>query len=364
MKQLYAIPLFETGAIASTALVVPLIASGFASLFEIGIIGAAYGLANFVSYFLFGRLSDTKGRRRPFIIAGLACASCAALLHVFMHDVASAILFRALLGFSVGIYYFPMIAYIAAAQSYKKKMGVFLGLGSLGWSLGTFLSGASGAGQFSFIISCVLFAIGFLISLSLPPIRHKELHVPRFPAKLIRKNLGVYLSFLVRHSGAQSVWIIFPLFLLSIGASPFFIGVIYALNTFGQFFIMNWLGAKLEGRDERRFMEIGYILSACVFILYFFAQNPYQILPIQLILATGWSFVWLGSMINLSSRNEEKATSTGILGSMNGLAQAIGPFLGGAIAQLLGFHAVFVFAAIMCLLPLVISRKFSLSMHA
>jgi len=357
MKQPHLIPIFETGAVASTSLMIPLLASGFASLFEIGLIGADYGLANFISYFLFGRLSDMKGTRRPFIKAGLLVAALAAFLHIYIDSTFSAIIIRAMLGFAVGIYYFPLVAYISAFADYRKRLGGFAGAGALGWSLGTFMAGVLSSAHNAFLAAALLFALGFIVTFTLPTSKQKGLVIPRFPRNIIRKNFRIYAAFLLRHSGAHSVWIIFPLFLQEIGASIFLIGVIYALNTLGQFFIMNWLGRYLQNRNETRFIQTGYILSAGVFVLYYFATNPYQILPVQLVLAAGWSFIWLGSVIHLSSKNEEKATSTGILGSMSGLAQAIGPFLGGAISQAFGFHAVFIFAAAMCLIPFLISRR-------
>ncbi|MBI4173640.1 MAG: MFS transporter [Candidatus Aenigmarchaeota archaeon] len=356
MRALYLLPLLETSAVAATALMVPLLASNFASLFEIGTIGAAYGLANFISYFYFGRRSDNLGRRRPFIKAGLAASAVAALLHLAMHDVASALLARAALGFAVGIYYFPLVAYLGAMQGFKQKLGAFMGASALGWSLGTLLAGLLG-GASAFLAASLLFAAGLALSFALPAVRYKGLAIPRFPRAIIRKNARIYLAFLLRHSGAHAVWIIFPLFLQQLGASMLLIGVIYALNTLGQFFVMNWLGRFLEQRDETRFIQLGYVLSGSVFLLYYIAPNPYFILPVQLILATGWSFVWLGSIIQLSAHNAEQATSTGILGSMSGLAQAFGPLLGGAVAQLYGFHAVFLLAAALCLLPFAISRK-------
>lgn len=357
MRQIYLIPVFETSAIAATSIMIPLLASSFASLFEIGLIGTAYGLANFVSYFLFGRLSDVTGRRRPFIKAGLAASCLIALLHLYISSTPSAILIRALMGFAVGIYYFPLVAYISSFSDYRKRLGGFMGSAALGWSLGTFTAGAIGSAGSSFMAAALLFGFGAIISATLPGSRQKTVHVPRFPRDIIAKNFRVYISFLLRHSGAHAVWIVFPIFLMNMGASLFLIGVIYALNTLGQFFIMNWLGRHLEGRNETRFIQAGYIISASVFVFYYFASDPYQILPVQLVLATGWSFVWLGSIVQLSSRNKEKATSTGILGSMSGLSQAIGPLIGGSIAQAFGFDAVFAFAAAMCLLPFLISRR-------
>ena len=103
-----------------------------ASRFQIGLIVSAWGTAYFVSSFIFGRLSDRRGRL-VFIRLGLGLAVAAYLLQIVARDPVPLLAVRALVGFCLGVSSAAMMAYVYEAEG---QVGRFASYGSLGWLCG------------------------------------------------------------------------------------------------------------------------------------------------------------------------------------------------------------------------------------
>ena len=88
---------FQHSGIAITFVFMPIIASGVAdTVFEIGIIVAAFAFAQILSEIYFGRISDKKGKRLLFIKIGFILCAITFGLHYFADN--SLYLFLARLG--------------------------------------------------------------------------------------------------------------------------------------------------------------------------------------------------------------------------------------------------------------------------
>ncbi len=339
------IQLLINAAISSSMLFIPNLATSLgASKTEVGIIGAVYGFALFISAYIFGQIADVYNRR-TLLKAGFFAAAISFFLQIFAGDVYTLSLARGIAGLSAGI--FPA-AFITYVYSMKKKVGGFISLGSLGWAAGNFLAGILAVYREIFALSSLLFAIAFFLSTRLPEVGNEGIKIHFFSSKPIKQNLHVYLSFLSRHTGAWAVWIVFPLYLVDLGASLFWIGIIYALNPLIQFLIMR----KLDRFRSTTLIKAGFILSILTFISFTLARDFYQIIPAQFLLASSWSCIYVGSASYLLDRSAEKATSIGILESTINLSSIIGPLLGGIIWELYGYAAVMYFAAILSLIGL------------
>jgi len=144
------------------------------------------------------------------------------------------------------------------------------------------------------------------------------------------KNLNVYLPFLIRHSAAQAIWAIFPIYLIGLGASKLWIGIIYGVNPLTQFIFM----LLLDRFESSRLIALGLIASAVTFFGYAISPNWQVILFFQILLGFSWANLYLGSIKHLLKNNVERATATGVLSSVIGLAGIFGPLIGGAISFL------------------------------
>ncbi len=337
------IQLFTYAAVVLGIVFIPLLAVDVgASYFEVGLIVAAYNLTLFLSSYTFGRASDIYGRRL-LLRLGLLISAFSFFLQIFADSILSLMLLRALVGFCIGIYPPVLTAYV---YERKKSLGKFSAYGSLGWALGSFLAGVIALYDQIFIAGSGMLFLAFLVSLRLPDTRTKRVYVPLFPTRLIWENLLLYLPFLLRHTGALAVWAIFPLFLMNLGADRFWIGIIYSINSLTQFFIMR----KLDRFDGVSLFRAGIVLSALAFFSFGVVQNYYQTIPIQIVIGVSWSCIYVGSLLFLTGRNMERATSIGILNSIMAFSGILGPIFGGIISEFLGLRGVMFFAALLTLI--------------
>ena len=341
-----AIQFFSTAGVFASILLIPNLARDEfgATNVEIGFIVAFYSLALFISAYIFGRASDVHGRRM-ILRVGLLLSVISLSLQILAFDTLSLIIARVLVGFCAGMFPSALLVYVFDA---KGKIGRFSAFGSLGFGFGVLVAGFIGDFDLIFLASSLLMAVAFLISLVLP--FGKEVHqkVPLFPLEIMKKNFPIYAAVIIRHTGANMVWVTFPIFLEDIGAEPFFIGVIYATNAVVQFTAMQ----LIERFQAKYLMAAGLILSTTVFILFTRINLFWEILPLQVVLATAWACIYIGSLNYILVRNPEKGTSAGLLQSSISISAIMGAMVGGVISYAYGYHGAMFVAATMATIAL------------
>lgn len=320
----------------------------------IGLIAGAFAAAGFVSSYTFGRASDVRGRR-GILIGGLLLSGFATLLQIvslFFDDMKVFAAVRIMIGFASGVFPAALLAY--AYDNTSGKMGKFSAWGAGGWGAGNLGLGLlfwvyHGAYyQVSYLISALAIFLSFLIALRLPFTREVKMDVPLFPKALIKRNASVYSAMLIRHTGANMIWVTYPLFLSSIHADMGWIGVIYAVNAFGQFFVMS----VLDKYDPAMLVAIGLASSAVTFYAFLMVGSFWEILPAQILLAAAWGCLYVGSLRYVMDRNKEKATATGVLSSTMSISGIIGPVLGGVAVTVVDFKGTILVAMAMSVIAL------------
>lgn len=360
----YSIQFLYSAALSAAAIFTPIYAKQLgASDLVIGYIGMVYGVSIFASGIYFGRLADIQGRRR-FMIIGLSLSSVLASLQLFATDPFVLMLTRFALGFAAGMFPPALVAY---AHDEGKLMGKFAAFGSLGFGTGnllvafcalaTWLYGALLLHERLYFTSAVILAAAFSVALLLPPVPRTKVAVPPFPLGVIKRNRDVYLSFLIRHTGANAVWVIFPLFVLDLspraadgGPDYTWLGIIYAANALTQGLIMQFIDAY----DGRKLVVAGEAFTVVTFIGFYFAANHIDLLLWSFLLAASWSCLYVGSLKTILERSPEKATASGLLTSTTSLAAIIGPLIGGFVSNFFGgYRSTILVAAVMTLVALV-----------
>ena len=321
-----------------------------ATYFEIGLISAIFGATSFISSFIFGKVADIH-RLRSVVILGMAVSAIAFFLQIFAYDPLSLAITRGLAGFSVGMYPAALIAYV---HYQKRSIGKFSSFGALGWMAGYLLAGLIGNIIYLFALSSLFYCFALVSALRMDDIEKPRIHVAYFSIDTFTSNIGAYLSFFMRHSGAIAVWTVFPLYLASLGANTFWIGMIYAINPAVQFLVMR----RLDGFSNERLIIWGYLLSAFAFASYAIVPNYLLIIPGMIVVAGSWSFLYVGSNQLLVERNIDKATAAGLLNSMIGGAGIAGALMGGILLQFYSFTAVFMGASGLSLLSFAIFKVF------
>jgi len=382
---LRALNLFESAGIGATSTFMPLFAVSLTnSYIMVGAIVAGYSLTQALSYAYFGKLSDRMPDRVFLIRLGFLLCSAAFFAHLLAFDGLSLFGIRLLAGVATGIYVGSLL--VKSYEGDNKEKFVLAGIvsfGSLGWFVGTLGAGIleqlmNSDVRAVFALSGSMFLAGFIVSLRLKTSKtdvadlvkvRSNLSLPRLVEKtgsssqsvastiqLLRKNKIVYSSFFLRHLGASAVWSIFPIFLAhELGTSNLWIGTIYAINAVIQFIFMNRFGSLMQSNYYKS-IQLGAILSALVFIAYFFSQSYLHILPVQIILGVSWSFLYVGSLFYLLDKNKEKATSSALLESTISVSAIAGPLIGGVIAEMMGIRNVLLFAFLVNLVAFALSK--------
>jgi MFS family permease len=341
------ISFFSSIALQASGIFLPLFATDIgASKLEIGVVGGAFGGAYLVSSLVFGRQSDMRGRL-PFIRTGLGLTILAYAAQLLITSPGLLIADRALMGFSIAMSDAALMAYNFESSG---RTGRFVSLAACGWLVGGLISIFYHDYRGLFLLSAISCTVAFAISWTLAKeqVRHTRPAITR----TLTKNLRVYLPFLMRNIGGNMVWFILPLFLVSLGANMSWIAILQCVNTGTQFVVMMFLD-----RMKASFLFMaGMLMSGLVFVGYALARSYLHVIPVQVVLAFSWSFLYVGALLLLFRDSDEKATSASVLLSSGSLSQAVGPFIGGFVVQLWGYQPLMYVAAGFCAVGVGIAR--------
>ncbi len=327
---------------------IPLLAEEMGATYtQVGIIMSVYGVCLFVSSYIFSKAADAWNIKK-LLLLGLACSALAYFLQIFAYDPMSLALLRGLLGICVGMY---PAAFILHIYGLKRSIGKFSSFGALGWAFGFLGAGLIEDFDLIFLVSSLMVFFSFLIAVRMPEVQLDKIKVNYFSFSTIKNNWSIYFAFFLRHTGAVGCWTIFPLYLVSVGADIFWIGLLFTINPLVQFFIMR----RLDGRNMEHIVQTGYLLSILAFMSMVPATIYYHIIPSMFLVAVSWSFLLVGSTELLLIRNKDKGASAGYINSVISLSMITGALLGGTLSDMFGFTAVFIVAAGLSLVSLEIS---------
>ena len=326
----------------------------------IGFIGAAYGLASFASNTVFGRAGD-RVDRRTLLLMGFAAGALGGLLQYAARTPETLLAGRFAFGIAMGMIPPTLAAYV---YDVKRPLGKFTSFNALGWLFASLIvivaSGAAsrdspgflsrrlhdagGPVPLLFLTAAAFCVLAFLFALRLQPMR-LGLKVALFPREIIARNLHVYLSIFVRHLGAASIWIIYPLYIVELGGDLALVGWVHVVNMVAQVLVYRNVESLRRLGTAPSLIAIGLVLSALTFASFAFVENAYQLLPLQAPLGVSFACLWLGSMKEVLEHNVERATATGLLNASMNLSSVAGPLLGGVIAFYVGFRGTMFFAS-------------------
>ena len=312
-----------------------------ASDFEIGMVGASYGIAFLFSSLFSGWKSDRLGRLL-FVRWGLLISSASFAIQLLANSVMVLIIVRAIVGFALGI---AVAAIITYAFESGANMGKYSSYGSLGWIFGAVASALVGDIKLLFCLSFLFCLAAFFISLAFKNVPSHQFSKSPNLWHVLRRDYRIYLAVFLRHIGASAVWVIFPLYLISIGLDNFWIGLLWGINFATQFVVMR----QLERFSEFKTFFYGQLLSLFVFTAYIFISGRFYLVLAQALMGVAWSCLYVGALLIVLRSGNEKGTAGGIFQSTLNLCNAVGPLLGGLIAQEWGYRGVMFFAAALCL---------------
>ncbi len=348
---------FQHSGIAITFVFMPIIASSVAkSVFEIGIIVAAFAFAQILSETYFGRMSDRKAKRLLFIRVGFILCAATFGLHYFADNATYLIIARLGAGIASGIMIPPMLAYAYEAGKGKSKVASVISFHALGWLAGIVAAGIANDEKMIFVVSSCFFIIGFIISLKLPKIQTEKIVGKGVIKRIIVKNKFLFSSLLIRHVGAAAAWTILPIMLMEyFGAELYQVSIVYVANTLTAFLVMNLMSKKIQIQNITKF-KIGIGMTVLVFVGLSLITDWWMAMPFMAIVGCSWAFLFIGGNFHLMENNP-RSTSTAIFSSTLAISTVIGPVIAGSIAYYADYTAVMVFAVIATLSAFIISSK-------
>jgi len=331
------------GAVQSSAIFIPLLGASLGgSDMQIGLLGASYGAAFLLASLYSGQKSDQRGKLF-FIRLGLLMCTAAFATQLLSLNLIALAAARAFVGLSLGVTAAAVVAY---AFESGLDMGKFSSFSSLGW-----IGGAAAATLITdihrlFLVSSMFCAAAFAMSIFLPRPQSEITipggHKPNL-GEVLKRGRTIYFAVFLRHLGATSVFIILPLYLASLGVSKSWIAALWGINFVVQFFVMR----VLERFEPARVFAWGQVLSICVFVGYGLVQSLIPLIFIQVVLGGAWACLYVGALLLVLQASPERGTASGVFQATLNLCNAIGPVLGGLIAQQWGYRGVMFFAAAM-----------------
>lgn len=348
---------FQNAGISILFVFMPIIAKGLTdSVFEIGLVVASFSFAQILSEIFFGRHSDKKGTRLQFIRIGFVGCAVTFGLHYFADDITLLFLARIAAGISSGIMIPALVAYAYESNNEKKKVATVMSFQALGWLAGIVAAGILSDIKMIFLASSGLFIVGFLVSTRLPNIVSEKELEPGTTKKIIVKNKFLFLSLLLRHIGAASVWTILPIMLMErLGAEFYQISIVYIANTLAAFIVMNLMATKIKLSNVTKF-KIGIGVTTFVFVGLSVISDWWMAMPFMALVGATWAFLYIGGNIHLMENNP-RSTSTGIFSSTLSISTVVGPVIGGAIAFAFDYVFVMYFAIAIILCAFVVSLR-------
>jgi predicted MFS family arabinose efflux permease len=220
-------------------------------------------------------------------------------------------------------------------------VGKFISYGALGWICASLFAAFLKSYEALFVVSAVSSALALGLAFLLHEKPGTRIRVAIFPFRLIWTNRQVYVPFMIRQIGAHMTWAIWPLFLTGLGADKFWIAIITMMNTGMQFF----MSRLVERIKSGYLLQIGMGGSVLVFLAYGLTSNYLFLIPVQVLLAFSFCALFVGGLNMLLRDNDERGTVTGLMYSTAFLANAVGPFLGGLVAQTWSYEGVMFTAA-------------------
>lgn len=348
---------FQHAGVSIVYIFMPILAQGLTtSIFEVGITVASFFLAQILSSMYFGRVSDASGKRLVFIRAGFVVCAIMFGLHYIADSSLYLLLVRLGAGIASGMMIPAMLAYTYESGKDNARVASIISFHALGWLAGIVAAGIVNNEKTIFIISAAFFFVGLVLTTKLPnKVSTKEAGATR---NVISKNRYLFLSLLLRHTGATAVWTILPLVLTeTFGAKLYEVSIVYVANTATAFVLMNLMGTKIHMQNVTKF-KLGIGLTVFVFVGMIIMADWWMAIPFMALVGLTWAFLYIGGSIHLMENNP-KSTSTGIFNSTISIANVIGPVTAGTIAFFYGNASVMYFAVVICAVAFFVSLRIS-----
>jgi len=325
----------------------------------LGIIFAGFSISRAVFMPIIGRFSDRYGRKL-FLVIGLFAYSVTSLGYIWAGDVYQLTLIRLIQGAAAGMIIPIAQAYVGDISPEGKEgtwMGYFNTAFFTGFGIGPLMGGAltdhfgmdiafysmGGLNLLAFLVT-ILFLPGIKQGKTLPPSR---LSFKKMSTSSMVKGLFSYrLSFSL---GRAAFSCFLPILTaMYMGLTPTLIGILLTINIVLMSLLQLYSGGIADRFNRRTLIISGSLISFSFLALVPLMHNFWQLVGLCILGAFGGAI----SMPAASALTVDEGRKFGMGATMAvfavamSIGMAIGPILGGVIADYLNVNSVFYFAAV------------------
>ena len=346
-----------------------------ASYAHISLILTSFVLSMLVSNYLWGRLSDRMGQRKPLLAAGLfgLAATYVGLSQAPTANWAWAM--RVLEGAASAAYITLSLAIMGDAlersDAKGRQMGVFRGIGSLAFAGGALIGGRF-ADAYSlpqtFLLAALFPLLAGVAALGLHPAR-SSVSTPKTetgdktPAArgLPFFFLAGVVLWMAAHSASTSMW---PNYMATLGYSKTAISSLWGLAAFTEMPFMYAAGVLSDLMGRALLLAAGGVAIALVQLGYILlARYLPALMGVQVLRGFGFASYTTTAMTYTTEQGDRRARggASGLFYTAASAGQLLGMFMGGVLAQAWGFVALYVVCGLLAatsgLCFLVLRRK-------
>ncbi|MDX1484308.1 MAG: MFS transporter [Alphaproteobacteria bacterium] len=158
-----------------------------------------------------------------------------------------------------------------------------------------------------------------------------------------RLQAAVYICGIFSSGTSNIVWVVVPLWLVKLDASPMMIGISLGAYTFLPLLLSIPGGALIDRLGARRVITVFGALVVCLTPLYPFLPWIPALIVLQMLVGLAISMGWISAQALVGQRMQGHPTYAGRLAFVTRLGTLVGPPLVGAIWDLFGEVGAFLF---------------------
>ena len=324
-----------------------------ANYLTIGVLGAVTALTTIVFSYVWGRMSDRRGKRKLFLVGGLASLAFSTGLIAVAPTYVYLFPLNILNATSQAAYAVVSLALMGdileqSTRARGKQMGIYRGLGSLGFGVLAFFSGSvadrlSLRAPFGLSAGFLLVAVVLALLVEEHPARASSdtpiaPPVPALPPTALPLPplfISMFLWSLVT-GAVYAVWANYMVGELAFTQSQ--MSRLWGLASFSEFPLMILAGAVSDRIGRPAMLSLGFFAWTLVFLGYVVTPFMPWIIVVQLIRAFAYSAFTAASMTYATEvrAKAQRGRISGLYSSAGSIGAILGSTMGGALAQFAG----------------------------
>lgn len=327
-----------------------------ASGLGIGMIFSSFALSRAISMPIFGRFSDTKGRRK-IIITGLFTYLVFSLFYVPADSVFELSIIRFLQGVSSAMVFPVAIAYIGDIAPHGKEgtclgsftSSIFLGMG-FGPLLGGILTDYAGM-NIAFIVMAGMAGVALITCILFLPDYPGTVKKPKpFFSLIIHPGMRIPFLYQLMNAFANGTFMVFiPIIAAHIGnLTPGETGLVISVSVLSTAILQRTCGSLADRFNKYLLITIGCVIVAIALAMIPSFEGLYAYILFALIMGTGGgiSIPAMYALVTIAGRELGQGSAMGMINMIMSFGMIISPLICGMIMDLADISIVFYVSAV------------------